>query len=82
MASAITTKLMTAKEFMAPDLGEGTSQYLEAGVSLVWVIDPIHRRVALYRPDDEVPLILHEGQVLENLPELPGFRCAVANFVL
>lgn len=58
------------------------SEYLEAGVSMVWVVDPKHRRVALYRPDEEVPIILHDGQVLENLPELPGFRCAVADFFL
>jgi Uma2 family endonuclease len=58
------------------------SEYLEAGVSMVWVVDSKNRRVAIYRPDEELPLILHQDQVLENLPELPGFRCAVAEFFL
>jgi Uma2 family endonuclease len=58
------------------------SEYLEAGVSMVWVVDPKNRRVAIYRPDEELPLVLQYDQVLENLPELPGFRCAFADFFL
>jgi Uma2 family endonuclease len=57
-------------------------EYLEAGVSLVWVIDPPKRRVALYRPGDVFPTFLNEGEILENLPELPGFRCPVADFFI
>jgi len=58
------------------------SEYLAAGVAMVWVVDLRKRRLAIYRPDEEVPLILEQGQMLENLPELPGFRCAVADFFL
>jgi hypothetical protein len=36
--------------------------------------------VAIYRSDDQPPLVLGEGDVIENLAELPGFRCAVADF--
>jgi Uma2 family endonuclease len=54
-------------------------EYLEAGVPLVWVIDPPRRRVALYRPGDLFPTFLNEGEVIESLPELPGFRCPVAD---
>jgi Uma2 family endonuclease len=57
-------------------------EYLEAGVSLIWVIDPPRRRVALYRPGDVFPVFLNEGEILENLPELPGFRCPVADFFI
>jgi Uma2 family endonuclease len=56
------------------------SEYLEAGVPMVWVVDPKNRRVAVYRPDEELPLVLEHDQVLEDSPELPGFRCAVADF--
>ena len=28
------------------------------------------------------PIFLLEGGVLENLPELPGFRCPVADFFI
>ena len=31
---------------------------------------------------DEPPEVLKEDAVIENLPELPGFRCAVADFFL
>jgi Uma2 family endonuclease len=55
-------------------------EYLEAGVPLVWVIDPPRRRVGLYRPGDVFPTFVNEGEALENLPELPGFRCPVSDF--
>jgi len=58
------------------------SEYLAAGVSLVWVVYPKQRCVAIYRPDEAAPSVLYEDQVLENLPELPGFRCAVAEFFI
>lgn len=57
-------------------------EYLEAGVLLVMIIDPRLRRVALYRSGDVFPTILNEGDVLESLPELPGFRCRVADFLI
>lgn len=56
------------------------SEYLVAGVLMVWVLDPVRRTVAVYRPDDLHAMIYPEDSVLENLPELPGFRCAVAEF--
>jgi Uma2 family endonuclease len=57
-------------------------EYLEVGVSLVWVIDPPRRRVAAYRPGDLFPVFSEEGDVLESIPELPGFRCLVADFFI
>jgi len=56
------------------------SEYLEAGTLLVWVVNPSRRSVAIYRLDDEFPLVLGEDAVLENLPELPGFRCPLSDF--
>ena len=55
-------------------------EYLEVGVPLVWVVYPRRRSVAVYRPDQEEPILFREGQFLENFPELPGFRCPVADF--
>jgi Uma2 family endonuclease len=54
-------------------------EYHEAGVPLVWVIYPKRRCVVVYRPQEE-PTVLKEGEILENFPELPGFRCPVADF--
>ncbi len=54
------------------------SEYLEVGVLMVWVVYPEQRTVAIYRPDDPIPVVLSGADILENLPELPGFRCPVA----
>lgn len=55
------------------------SEYLEAGVPMVWVVHPKRRHVAVYRAGEELPLFLREGEMLEDLPELPGFRCPVSD---
>lgn len=55
-------------------------EYLEAGVPMVWVLDRGRKPIAIYRPDDVTPTTLHEEDFIENLPELPGFRCRVAEF--
>lgn len=54
------------------------SEYLAAGVLLVWVVDPKSKTLTMYRPD-AAPVVLGEGQAIENLPELPGFRCELAD---
>ncbi len=55
-------------------------EYLNAGVPMVWVTYPKQRRVLIHRRDQAEPIVLDESEVIENLPELPGFRCAVAEF--
>jgi Uma2 family endonuclease len=54
-------------------------EYLNAGVLMVWVVHPQRRTVAIHRPGDPIPSLLSDQDVLENLPELPGFRCPVAD---
>jgi Uma2 family endonuclease len=54
-------------------------EYLDVGVALIWVVYPRSRSVAMYRASGEPPLVLKEDQVIENLPELPGFRCPVTD---
>jgi len=77
---------------MAPDLAvevispsDRTSEtnrkvmdYLEAGVRLVWVVDPPVRTVAVHTPD-RVVHILHEDDTLDGGDVLPGFTLPVAN---
>jgi Uma2 family endonuclease len=58
------------------------AEYLEAGVALVSVVDPARRKAALYRQREVFPTILSESDVLENLPELPGFACALTDFFI
>lgn len=55
-------------------------EYLDAGVLMVWVIDPERRRMLLFRPNDLEARIYRETDAIEDLPELPDFRCVVADF--
>ena len=56
------------------------ADYLRVGVAVVWVIDPGKRRLTIHRGDTQTPTVLEESEIVENLPELPGFRCQVADF--
>jgi Uma2 family endonuclease len=56
-------------------------QYLDAGVRVVWVIDPRSRSVAIYQADrGPVPTsVLDDAQaVLEAAEPVPGFRTSLA----
>lgn len=53
------------------------SEYLAAGVRLVWVIDPPTRVVLVYRPDG-TGARLHNGDSLPGESVVPGFQCPVA----
>ena len=61
---------------------EKVVEYLAVGIPLVWVVYPKSRQVVIYRSADEPPDVLKQDAVIENLPELPGFRCPVADFFL
>jgi Uma2 family endonuclease len=52
--------------------------YQNAGVPLIWIIDPFDRTVTIYRLDAEPELVNHH-QELTAEPHLPGFRVAVAD---
>lgn len=51
--------------------------YLQAGVALVWVIDPHDRTVTIYRPNQE-PELVNVRQELSSEPHLPGFHISAA----
>ena len=59
------------------EIHEKAIAYLDAGASLVWVIDPALRTVMVYRSATET-VTLAQDAVLEGKPVLPGFRCRVA----
>ncbi len=54
------------------------AMYLQAGVELVWLVDPAARTVTVFRPDDSIA-VLHEGDMLEGGNVLPGFNLLVAD---
>jgi Uma2 family endonuclease len=48
-------------------------EYIANGASLGWLIDPLKRRVYVYRPDQEL-VILENPEVVYGDPLLPGFK--------
>jgi Uma2 family endonuclease len=52
-------------------------EYQDAGVLLVWVVNPEERTVTVHRQDGSVSR-LREGAVLSGEQVVPGFTCAVS----
>jgi Uma2 family endonuclease len=48
-------------------------EYIANGASLGWLIDPLTRRVHIYRPGEE-PFVLENPEVVSGDPLLPGFK--------
>ncbi|MEP7347667.1 MAG: Uma2 family endonuclease [Gemmatimonadaceae bacterium] len=51
--------------------------WLDAGTTLVWVIDPARREGRVHRQDGSVAIVAADG-VLDGDGVLPGFTCALA----
>jgi len=52
-------------------------RWLQAGVELAWVVDPIGRTLTVYRAADDIR-VLTEKDVLSGEAVVPGFECKVA----
>jgi Uma2 family endonuclease len=59
------------------DISEMIDEYLECRVKLVWVVDPYAETVVVHRPDRK-PEMFNPDHDLSGDPDLPGFRCRVA----
>jgi Uma2 family endonuclease len=59
------------------DLLDKVQDYLDAGVPLVWLAEPVFRTITVYRPDAD-PQMFTAKQELTAEPHLPGFRAAVS----
>ncbi|MEB3831113.1 Uma2 family endonuclease, partial [Phormidium sp. CCY1219] len=53
-------------------LREKMREYIDNGVRLCWLIDPLEKQVEIYRPGREV-VVLHSPETLEGEDVLPGF---------
>lgn len=58
------------------EIDEKLDSYLQAGVALVWVVDPHDRTVLIYQRG-MAPILANETQELCGDPHLPGFRVPV-----
>jgi Uma2 family endonuclease len=55
-------------------------EYIQAGVRLVWVVDPRQRSAAVYRSLTDMRT-LGLADSLEGEDVLPGFRCGLAEIL-
>jgi Uma2 family endonuclease len=60
-----------------PDALAKVAMYLQAGVVLVWLVDPARSTVTVFRPDDTIE-VLREGDLLDGGDVLPGLSIPVA----
>lgn len=58
-----------------------TSEYFDAGVREVWVVDPDLKTVQVFRPD-KPPRTLRASDMIESDDVLPGFSCPVDDFFI
>lgn len=61
------------------DVSEKVTDYQDAGVLLVWVVDPTRKEVHVHRLQGK-PEILTESDDLQDESVLPGFSCKVGEF--
>lgn len=61
------------------DVLEKVLEYLNAGVQMVWVIEPIFKTVTVYRSHSDIR-ILTLNDTLTGEEVVEGFQCAVAEF--
>lgn len=60
------------------DILDKVRDYLDCGVKLIWVVEPVFRTVTVYRPD-AAPVLFNADQDLSGEPHLPGFCVRVAD---
>jgi Uma2 family endonuclease len=59
------------------EISDKIDDWLEAGVQMLWIVDPFRRTVTIYQPGRD-PSLLGEHGTLDGEPVVPGFRCSVA----
>lgn len=63
---------------LALEVDEKVADYLEAGVLLVWVVNPLLRTIRIHRADGSIAG-LTEREPLSGEDVVPGFSCPVAS---
>ena len=60
-------------------VSEKVQAYLDAGTSMVWVLEPVLKTVTVYRPNDDYKLLTRRD-TLTGEDVIEGFSCEVAKF--
>ena len=72
LAPDLAVEVLSPSDRMADALGK-VGMYLDAGVRIVWFVDPALQSVTVYRPG-AAPLTLHHRDTLDGGDVLPEFR--------
>lgn len=75
LAPDFAVEVLSPSDRMAEALGKVT-MYLEAGVQLVWLVDPAEETVSVFRPDAS-PKTLGIEDTLDGQDVLPGLQVAI-----
>jgi Uma2 family endonuclease len=76
LAPDLAVEVLSPTDRMAEALGK-VAMYLEAGVRLVWLVDPESRTVNVFTRD-KAPRMLKEGDTLSGDTVLPGFALPIS----
>jgi Uma2 family endonuclease len=60
-------------------VGHKIGEFLECGVTIVWLVDPAERTVTVYRSLSNIQRFTSDDTITAE-PVLPGFSCAVSRF--
>ncbi len=77
VAPDLAVEVLSPSDRLADALSKAT-MYLQAGVPLIWLIDPIRRTAMVFR-QDTLPIIIDEHGVLDGEDVLPGFTLPLKN---
>jgi Uma2 family endonuclease len=61
------------------ELGRKIGEFLESGVPLVWLVDPAHQTVTIYRSLTETQQLTSDDTITAE-PVLPGFSVPIGRF--
>lgn len=76
IAPDLAIEIISPNDF-AYELDKKVLEYLQAGVRLVWIINPEVRTVRIHRADGTTGWLTESGE-LSGEDVIPGFRCPVA----
>jgi Uma2 family endonuclease len=76
LAPDLAVEILSPSNTMS-EIHEKVLDYVAAGTSLVWVVDPRSHTVTVYRSRDAIRMLTADDE-LDGADVLPGFRCKVS----
>ena len=85
-ASFVEGPPIVAVEVLSPydkqiDISDTIEEYLDCVVKAVWIVNPYDDTIDIHRLNCD-PECLNRSDVIENQPEMPGFKCSVAELFM